>query len=78
MNNLVSDEEVIAACKAGRFFVTDNSMKDVRRMLEGFLAGRPTPVLERVGYFYLGDDEWVQARDPMFAKTHMPLYRIKE
>lgn len=45
-NSPVTDEEVVAACKAGCFFVTSESVKDVRNILEGFVAGRTEQKVE--------------------------------
>lgn len=44
----VSDEEVIIACKASGFYVTNESMKDVRKILEDFLAGRKPVCQHRI------------------------------
>ena len=46
----VTDDEVVAACKAGCFFVTRESVKDVRKVLENFVAGRKAP--ERIPALY--------------------------
>lgn len=50
MKNSVTEDEVIAACNAGSFYVTPEIMKDVRKMLEGFVANRKEP--ERVPIAY--------------------------